>query len=218
MPAWLHDDSAGSLKLVSVNTSPVDEAAVEMCVADVVARFLAGVAVGLAHEERREPETERGVGEAEEERLGPQPVLGGDEPGRQRGDGDRAVAGGLVQAHRETAPGGADEVDLHDHRRRPGESLVDAEQHVGEDDPAPRRCPHQQQRHRQADQPARDQDRLAADPIGERPGEEVGGRLDRAEGDDERERGGERGEPEDVLRRAAAGRCVPGRSSRRRAR
>ena len=128
-------------------------------------------------------------------------------PRRQRGDRDRAVAGGLVQAHGEAAPCGADEVDLHDHGRGPRESLVDAEQHVGDDDPAPRRRPHQQQRHRQADQPSRHEHRLAAHPIGKRPGEEVGDGFDRAEGDDEGERGGERGEPEDVVSRAS-GRTV----------
>ena len=47
-----------------------------------------------------------------------------------------------------------------------------------------------------ADEPAGDEDRFAAVPVRQGAGEEVGGRLDRAERDDERERGGERGEPE----------------------
>ena len=37
------------------------------------------------------------------------------------------------------------------------------------DDPAPRRRPDEQQRHRQPDEPAGDEDRLAAEPIGEAP-------------------------------------------------
>jgi hypothetical protein len=66
--------------------------------------------------------------------------------------------------------------------------------------PSPRRRPHQQQRHRHADQPPCHQHRLATDPIRQCPGEEVRGRFDRAERHDERERGGERGQPEHVLR------------------
>ena len=37
------------------------------------------------------------------------------------------------------------------------------EQHVGENDPSPRRGPHRQQRHRHADQPAGHEHRLASD-------------------------------------------------------
>ena len=162
----------------------------------VVGGLVAGVAAGLAHEERGQAEAERGVGDAEEERLGAQPVLLGDVAGGEGGEGDGAVAGGFVEAHGEPAAGRADEVDLHDHGGRPGEALVDAEQHVGEHHPAPRRRPHQQQRDRQADEPAGDEHRLAAEAVGEGAGEEVGRRLDDAEGDDERQRGGERGEPE----------------------
>ena len=72
----------------------------------------------------------------------------------------------------------ADQVDLHDHRGRPGQALVDAEQHVGRDHPAPGRRPDQQQRHRQADQPAGDQHGFAAVAVRQRAGGEVGRRLD----------------------------------------
>ena len=37
------------------------------------------------------------------------------------------VAGGFVQAHRESTPPPPREVDLHDHGRRPRQALVDAE-------------------------------------------------------------------------------------------
>ncbi len=130
---------------------------------------------------------------------GRSPQRCGDVAGGERGDGDGAVAGGFVEAHRESAPGGADEVDLHDHRRRPGEALVDAEQDVGEDHPSPSRRPDQQQRDREGDDPPGDQHRLAAVAVGQGAGEEVRRRLDGAEGDDERERRGERGEPELLL-------------------
>jgi hypothetical protein len=44
----------------------------------------------------------------------------------------------------------------------PGQALVDAEQHVGGDDPAPVRCPDQQEWYGQAKEPAGDEDGLAA--------------------------------------------------------
>ena len=43
-------------------------------------------------------------------------------------------------------------------------------------DPAPVGRPDEQERHRQADEPAGDEDRLAAEPIGEGAGREVGER------------------------------------------
>jgi hypothetical protein len=67
----------------------------------VVGGFVVGVAAGLADEQGGQAEAERGEGEAEVERLGAQPVLGGDPAGGEGGDGDGAVAGGLVEAHRE---------------------------------------------------------------------------------------------------------------------
>ena len=60
---------------------------------------------------------------------------------RKRGDADGEIAGELVEADREAPRLRPDEIDLHDHRHRPGEALVDAEQHVGGDDPAPARRP-----------------------------------------------------------------------------
>ena len=74
-PAWLHDESAGSRKLVSMNTSRVDSPSCErVAVVTWLGGFVAGVAAGLADEQGGEPEAEAGVGDAEEERLGPQPV------------------------------------------------------------------------------------------------------------------------------------------------
>jgi hypothetical protein len=49
--------------------------------------------------------------------------------------------------------------------------LVDAEQHVGEHDPSPCRRPDQQQRHRQADEPAGHEDGFAAEMDGKVVGE-----------------------------------------------
>jgi hypothetical protein len=74
--------------------------------------------------------------------------------------------------------------------------LVDAEQDVGEDDPTPRGCPDQKERHRQSDQPPGDQHGLASEAVREGAGEEVGAGLDDAEGGDVGERRRERGEAE----------------------
>lgn len=54
------------------------------------------------------------------------------------------------------------EVDLHDDRGRPGQPLVDPEQHVGGDDPTPARPEGQQERDGHTKQPARPVDRFAA--------------------------------------------------------
>ena len=92
-----------------------------------------------------------------------------DVSGRERAQRDGEVAGELVEAHREAAPFRADEVDLHDDRRRPGEPLADAEEHVREEHPGPRRRPHQEERHRAARRAIRRRGR-ACGPTGRRAG------------------------------------------------
>jgi len=95
------------------------------------------VAARLAYEQDRAPEPEAGDCQSEQERRWPQTGLGRDETGGQGGQGDGNVAGCLVEAHRQAAAGGADEIDLHDHRARPGQALVEAEEDVGDEHPAP---------------------------------------------------------------------------------
>ena len=58
---------------------------------------------------------------------------------------------------------------------------------------------HQDERHRQADDPAGDEDGFAAEAVRQRAGEEVGGGFHGAERDDEGQRGGERGEAEHLV-------------------
>ena len=70
---------------------------------------------------------------------------------------------------------------------------------VGCDHPGPAWRPDQQERDRQAEEPARQEHRPAPAAAGERAGQEVGERLGDPEGDDERQRGGEGGEPEPTL-------------------
>jgi len=50
--------------------------------------FEVGVRAGLADQQRRQPQAEAGVGQAEEERFGTQPGVGGDQAGQVGGDGD----------------------------------------------------------------------------------------------------------------------------------
>jgi len=157
-----------------------------------------GVRAGLADQQRRQPQAEAGVGQAEVERLGTQPGSGGDQPGEVGGEGDREVAGGFVEAHRQPAAAWAGQIDLHDHRGRPAQALVDPEEDVGGDHPGPGGRPDQQQRYRQPEQPAGHQHRLAAVAVASRAGQEVGGRLGQAEADDVGECGGDRGQPEDL--------------------
>src|SRR5205085_9551463 len=79
-------------------------------------RLVAGVAVRLADEEHGQAQAEADEGDAQIERLRTQPVVGGDRSRGQRSKRDSAVTGRFVEAEREAAPGGPDEVDLHDHR------------------------------------------------------------------------------------------------------
>lgn len=89
--------------------------------------------VGLTHGEAGQRDGEGGVRQAQQERCRTESVLCGQPARGHRGQRHRAIAGGLIESHRQAALLGPDEVDLHDDRRRPGEPLVDAEQDVGEE-------------------------------------------------------------------------------------
>ena len=89
-----------------------------------VAQVGVQVVAGLAHRQGGQAKAEGGVGDAEIKRLGAQPVPGGDVAGGQRGDGDRDVTCGLVEAHRQAAAFRSGQVDLHDDRVGPGQTLV----------------------------------------------------------------------------------------------
>jgi hypothetical protein len=125
--------------------------------------------------------------------------LGGEPSAERGGHRDTAVPGGLVEAEGKAAPLRADEVDLHHYGHRPGEALVDAEEEVGGDDPGPARGYGDEHRHRQRDHPARDQQTSATEARGEPSGAEVGERLRKPEGDDERQHRGGRADAEVVL-------------------
>jgi hypothetical protein len=139
----------------------------------------------LAHQQPGKQQPQHSVADAEVKRHWPQPVDAGQVARGECGQAQRQVASELVQPHRQPAPLWPDQVDLHHHRHRPAQPLVDAQQHVGGDDPAPAGREDQQEGHRQPDQPAPNQDVLAAEAVGQRAREQVDQGLDHAEADDE---------------------------------
>ena len=160
------------------------------------ADFQPHVLARVAHQEDREHRPEDRVADAEIDRNRTQPVAAREIAGQESGDADGEIAGELVEADRQAAALRPDEIDLHDHRHRPGKALADAEQCVGGDDPVPARRPDDHERYRQAEQPAEDQDALAAPFIGKLPGDEVGEGFHHAEADDEGDDQRRRGDAE----------------------
>ena len=112
------------------------------------------VRAGVAHREHADQQARHRDQRRADPDDGARRVARGERAGGEGGDGDAEVAGGFVEAEREPAPARAGQVDLHHDRHRPGEPLVDAEQHVGGDDEPPGGGEPDQQRHRQRDQPA----------------------------------------------------------------
>jgi len=110
--------------------------------------------------------------------------VGGDVAGEQCGQCEGQVAGGLVEAHGQASAAGADQVDLHDDRGGPGQALADAEQDVGGHDDPPLGCPDEEQGDGYGDQPAGDEDGLAAVAFRPGAGQVVGERLGQAERED----------------------------------
>jgi hypothetical protein len=165
----------------------------------VVGDLVGDVPRRLPHEQEGETQAQPGEGQAEEEGGGTESGGLGDPAGEPRGQGHGAVSGRLVEAHGSAPPPGSDQIDLHDHRHRPGEALVDPEEHVGSHHPAPGGSEDQHQRNRDPEQPAGQEHRLAAEAIGEGPGEVVDDSLGEPEGGDEREHGGVAGEGELAL-------------------
>jgi hypothetical protein len=113
-------------------------------------------------------------------------VRGSNPPGEEREEADAGVPGEFVDASREATPVGGHQVDHHVHRHRPGERLIDAQQHVRSDHPRPRWRPDQQQRHRQPEQPADPEHLPAPDAVGPGASEQVGDGFGDPEADDER--------------------------------
>src|SRR5665811_550100 len=140
--------------------------------------------VRFPHEEHGESQPEGDEGGAEQEGAGAQPVVGGNVAGGQCCCGDAEVSRGFVEAHGQSAPVRADEVHFHHHGGGPGQSLADAEDDVGCDDPSPGWSEDEQQGHGDGDQPAGDQHGFAPVPVGEGAGKVVGAGLGQTEGQD----------------------------------
>jgi hypothetical protein len=138
-PAWLQARKIGSRRLACANAAP---------------RLPCDLRTRVAHSEHADQQPHR----SDQRRTDPDDrqrrVAGGKHAGEEGGGGDAQVAGRFVQSEREPAPPRPGQVDLHHHRHRPGEPLVDAEQQVGGDDEPPRGREPDQQRHRKRHQPA----------------------------------------------------------------
>ena len=163
---------------------------------------------GVAHEQHGEQEGGDGDDGAEDDEHVAGRELGGEPAGESGREGDAAVAGCFVEAEGEAAPAGADEVDLHDDGHGPRKALVDAEQDVRGHDPAPAGRHGDQDRDREGERPAGDQESPSAGALGEGSGAEVGERLGETEGDDEREDGGIRREGEVLAADQRQGRAL----------
>ena len=103
----------------------------------------------VAHEHDRDEEAhggDRGASDPDESpwRDARRECAGG--KGRDR---HAEVARRFVEAEREPSPSWAREVDLHQHRHRPGQALTRPEEDVRRDDEAPARRKADEQRHRQ---------------------------------------------------------------------
>src|SRR5579863_7980877 len=155
----------------------------------MVGDFDADVLAGITHEQSGENEPKNGVTDAEVKGLRPKTVTLRDVAGQECGDADGEITRKLIEPHGESARFGPNEIDLHDDRHRPREALIDAEQCVRRDNPAPARSPANHKRHRKADEPAENEHMLAAVDIGKMPGDQICYGLDDAKADDEGEDG-----------------------------
>src|SRR5688572_6422640 len=95
----------------------------------------------VPHHQNRQRQSEHRVNDAKIERGRAHAVALGDVAAYEGSRCESEITRELVQANRETARSRPYQIDLHDHRRGPRESLADAKKRVGEDDPAPARRP-----------------------------------------------------------------------------
>src|SRR5438093_11150633 len=153
----------------------------------------------LSHEQNGDSEADNGNDNPKIEGLGAQRAVRGDVARDPRHHPHGEVARELVQPKGEAPALWSNQIDLHDDGHRPRHRLIGAEQHVGKVDPPPRWCVDDQERYGQSEEPADDQDRLAADAV-RRPGrDQVDHRLRHPEAHDERRDGRLRAETELLL-------------------
>ena len=123
----------------------------------------------VSHERDRQQCPEDRIADPQINRHWPKAVSRGEIAGEERCDAYGEVAGEFVEADGKAARLWPDQIDLHEHRHRPGKPLIDAEQRIGCDDPSPTRSPHDHEGDGQPDQPAEDENMLPAPRIGELP-------------------------------------------------
>src|SRR6516164_3763225 len=141
----------------------------------------------VAHQQDGKCETKDRVTDAEIEWCGSQAVMGGNVAGEKSRHAYGKVAGKFIEAHSQTARFGADQIYLHDDGHGPRESLIDAEQRVGGNNPFPTWCPHHHKRHWQSEQPTDNEHALAAPNVGKMARHKIGNRLDDTEANNERD-------------------------------
>ena len=165
----------------------------------VLPGFQRHVGPGIANEEDTEGEPQYREGDAQVEGFGTEPEGLGHIAGSEGRQCHRQVAPELVQPHGGAPGPWTHQIDLHDDRGGPGESLVYPQEHVGEEHPGPGRGPDQEKGHRKPEEPPHQEDPLPTEAVGESPGEEVRCRLHQTEGGNEGEDGAPGGKAELLL-------------------
>ncbi len=140
----------------------------------------------VAHEQHGERKSSNGIRHAEIDWRWPQPVAGGEIARRERRQTERKIACKLVETHSKAARLRADEIDLHDHRHRPCETLAHPQECVGGDDPAPIWRADDHEGNGKARDPAQYEHAFAAPCIGEMTRDQIGEGFDDAKAHDER--------------------------------
>src|SRR5579872_3628790 len=139
----------------------------------------------VADQQDREQRAHDRIADPEIDRCRSKTILRSEIAGEECSYADGEITGELIETDRKAACLGSDQIDLHNHRHRPGKSLIDAEQGIGGNDPTPAWRPDDHEGHRQSDEPAENEYTLAAPAIGELTGDKIGERFDHAEADDE---------------------------------
>src|SRR5579863_6596695 len=95
----------------------------------------------VANQHDREQRADDCIADPEVDRHRSKTISRREIAGEKGRDAYGEVTGELVEADREAARLGPHQIDLHDHRHRPGKTLINTEQNVGRYDPTPTRSP-----------------------------------------------------------------------------
>lgn len=92
----------------------------------------------FTHQENGQHHAKQNEHDTQIERLRRHAEMSGDPTRGKRGARERNVPREFIESHREAAPRRPDQIDLHDHGRRPCQSLADAQEHIRDQYPGPR--------------------------------------------------------------------------------